>query len=114
MSYINGNPWYNTPLGSKTSSSITSPVNSSFVEVNESLLQNRRIKLALQYPSKLEDYLSNPTYDCSLSPQMKMYMKNRKTKFNYVQCSIRIKSDMKYCRTNFDEVELARQYMVKS
>jgi hypothetical protein len=60
-------------------------INSSFVEVNESLLQNRRIKLALHHPSKLEDYLSNPTI-----PTNENVYEKRITKFNYVQSLIRL------------------------
>jgi hypothetical protein len=42
----------------------TSPVESLYVEANEPSLENRRIKLGMQYATKLKAYPSNPAHDC--------------------------------------------------
>jgi hypothetical protein len=42
----------------------TSPVESLYVEANEPSLENRRIKLGMQYATKLKAYPSNPANDC--------------------------------------------------
>jgi len=42
----------------------TSPVESLYVEANESSLESRRIKLGMQYATKLKASPSNPAYDC--------------------------------------------------
>ena len=41
----------------------TSPVESLYVEANEPSLEIRRIKLGMQYATKLKAYPSNPAYD---------------------------------------------------
>ena len=46
----------------------TSPVESLYVEANEPSLENRRIKLGMQYANKLKDYSSNPAHDCVFNP----------------------------------------------
>ena len=46
----------------------TSLVESVCVEANEPSLENRRIKLGMQYATKLKTYLSNPEYDCVFNP----------------------------------------------
>jgi hypothetical protein len=43
---------------------IISFAESLYVETNEPSLENRRIKLGMQYATKLKAYPSNPTYDC--------------------------------------------------
>ena len=42
----------------------TSPIESLYVEANEPSLENSRIKLSIQYATKLKAYPSNPAYDC--------------------------------------------------
>jgi hypothetical protein len=38
------------------------------VEANEHSLENRRIKLGIQYATKFKVYPSNPAYDCVFNP----------------------------------------------
>ena len=47
----------------------TSPVESLYVEADEPSLADRRIKLALQYITKLKSNPSNPAYNCVFSPE---------------------------------------------
>ena len=42
----------------------TSPVESLYVEANEPSLVNRRIKLGMQYATKLKDYHADPACGC--------------------------------------------------
>ena len=49
----------------------TSPVESLYVEANEPSLENRHIKLGMQYATKLKAYPSNPAYDCVFNPLCK-------------------------------------------
>ena len=46
----------------------TSPVESLYAEANEPSLSNRRIKLGLQYATKLKAYPDNPAYSCVFNP----------------------------------------------
>ena len=46
----------------------TSPIDSLYVEADEPSLENRRIKLGLQYATKLKAYPSNPAYNCVFNP----------------------------------------------
>ena len=46
----------------------TSPVESLYVEANEPSLSLRRIKLSLQYATKLKAHPSNPAYNCVFNP----------------------------------------------
>ena len=46
----------------------TSPVESLYVEANEPSLEDRRIKLALQYITKLKSNPSNPAHNCVFHP----------------------------------------------
>ena len=46
----------------------TSPVESLYVEANEPSLHHRRIKLGLQYATKLKAYPENPAHDCIFKP----------------------------------------------
>jgi hypothetical protein len=46
----------------------TSPFESVYIEANDPSLENRRIKLGLQYVTKLKTYPSNPAYDCVFNP----------------------------------------------
>ena len=45
-----------------------SPVESVYVEASDPSLENRRIKLGLQYVTKLKTYPSNPADDCVFNP----------------------------------------------
>ena len=57
----------------------TSPVESLYVEAN---LENRRIKLGMQYATKLKACPSNSPYDCVLILYMKMFTINNPIQFN--------------------------------
>ena len=46
----------------------TSPVESLYVAANEPSLEDRRIKLSLQYATKLKAYPSNPAHNCVFEP----------------------------------------------
>ena len=46
----------------------TSPVESLYVEANEPSLYIRRLKLGLQYATKLKAHPTNPAYDCVFNP----------------------------------------------
>ena len=46
----------------------TSPIESLYVEANEPSLENRHIKLGMQYATKLKAYPSNPAYECVFNP----------------------------------------------
>ena len=63
----------------------TSPVESLYVEGNESSLENRRIKLGMQNPTNLKTFPSNPAYDCVLILYMKMFTINNQIKFNLLE-----------------------------
>jgi hypothetical protein len=39
-----------------------------YVEANEPSIENRRIKLGMQYAAKLKAYPSNPAHDCVFNP----------------------------------------------
>ena len=45
-----------------------SPVENLYIEDNEPSLENRSIKLGMQYATKLKAYPSNPAYDCVFNP----------------------------------------------
>ena len=49
----------------------TSPVESLYVEANETPLSLRREKLALQYYTKLQSCPSNPAFECTFDPKYK-------------------------------------------
>ena len=58
----------------------TSPVESLYVEAGELPLDERRIKLSLQYLTKLKSTPSNPAYNCVFHPEfMQKYLRNSKT-----------------------------------
>jgi hypothetical protein len=42
------------------------------VEANEPSLENRDIKLGMQYATKLKAYPSNPAHDCVFNPSLMM------------------------------------------
>ena len=62
--------WYSpsSRIATLTGAFRTSPVESLYVEANEPSLENRRIKLGMQYATKLKAYPSNPAYDYVLNP----------------------------------------------
>ena len=45
------------------------PYESLYVEANEPSLENRRIKLGMQYATKLKAQSSNPAHGCVFNPQ---------------------------------------------
>ena len=58
----------------------TSPVESLYVEAGELPLEERRIKLSLQYLTKLKSTPSNPAYNCVIHPEFEQkYLRNSKT-----------------------------------
>ena len=58
----------------------TSPVDSLYVEAGELPLEERRIKLSLQYLIKLKSTPSNPAYNCVFHPEFEQkYSRNSKT-----------------------------------
>ena len=57
----------------------TLPVESLYVEAGELPLEHRRIKLSLQYVTKLKSTLSNPAFNCVFRPEYEQkYMRNTK------------------------------------
>ena len=55
----------------------TSPVESLYVEAGEPPLEHRRIKLSLQYVTKLKSTPSNPALNCVFRPEYEQkYMRN--------------------------------------
>ena len=57
----------------------TSPVESLYVEAGELPLEHRRIKLSLQYVTKLKSTPSNPAFNCVFRPEYEQkYMRNTK------------------------------------
>ena len=57
----------------------TSPVESLYVEAGELPLQERTIKLSIQYITKLKSTPSNPTYNCVFYPEFEQkYFRNSK------------------------------------
>ena len=57
----------------------TSPVESLYVEAGELPLEHRRIKLSLQYVTKLKSTPSNPAFDCVFRPEYEpKYLRNTK------------------------------------
>ena len=57
----------------------TSPVESLYVEAGELPLEHRRIKLSLQYITKLKSSPSNPAFECVFRPENEnKYLKNAK------------------------------------
>ena len=57
----------------------TSPVESLYVEAGDLPLEHRRIKLSLQYVTKLKSTPSNPAFNCVFRPEYEQkYMRNTK------------------------------------
>ena len=73
----------------------TSPVESLYVEASELPLEERRIKLSLQYITKLRSTPSNPAYDCIFNPEYeRKYLKNTKV---IAPLGIRMKEHIEAC-----------------
>ena len=71
---------------------ITSPVESLYVEAEELPLEHRRIKLSLQYVTKLKSTPSNPAFNCVFKPEYEhKYLRNTKV---ISPLGIRIKANM--------------------
>ena len=75
----------------------TSPVESLYVEARELPLEERRIKLALQYITKLKSDPLNPAYDCVFRPLYEQMFDNRsnviaplgiRMKYHIVECDL--------------------------
>ena len=79
----------------------TSPVESIYVEAGELPLEQRRIKLSLQYITKLKSTPSNPAYNCVFDPQYEQkYLRNTKT---ISPLGIRMKPHLKDCDIILDQ-----------
>ena len=80
----------------------TSPVESLYVEAGELPLEQRRIKLALQYITKLKATPSNPAYNCVFHPDyIQRYERNTKV---IAPLGIRMKNHLEKCNIILDEI----------
>ena len=80
----------------------TSPVESLYVEASELPLEQRRIKLSLQYITKLKSTPSNPAYNCVFNPQYEQkYLRNTKT---ISPLGIRMKPHLEDCDIILDQI----------
>ena len=80
----------------------TSPVESLYVEAGELPLEHRRIKLSLQYVTKLKSTPSNPAFDCVFRPEYEpKYLRNTKV---ISPLGIRIKEHLQGCNIIIDEI----------
>ena len=81
----------------------TSPVQSLYVEGHEPSLENRRLKLALQYVTKLKTNTSNPAYDGVFHPgNTELY----EARPNYIQpLGVRIKPHMENLGADFTNLD---------
>ena len=80
----------------------TSPVESLYVEAGELPLEQRRIKLSLQYITKLKATPSNPAYDCVFHPDnQQKYERNIKA---IAPLGIRMKHHLENCNIVLDEI----------
>ena len=80
----------------------TSPVESLYVEAGELPLDQRRIKLSLQYVTKLRASPSNPAFDCVFHPEYELkYARNTKS---IPPLGIRIKEHLENCHIPLDEI----------
>ena len=72
------------------------------VEAGELPLEQRRIKLSLQYITKLKSTPSNPAYNCVFNPQYEQkYLRNTKT---ITPLGIRMKPHLEDCNINLDQI----------
>ena len=80
----------------------TSPVESLYVEAGELPLEHRRIKLSLQYVTKLKSTPSNPAFNCVFKPEYEnKYLRNTKV---ISPLGIRIKEHLQDCDILIDEI----------
>ena len=80
----------------------TSPVDSLYVEAGELPLEHRRIKLSLQYVTKLKSTPSNPAFNCVFRPEYEnKYLRNTKV---ISPLGIRIKDHLQGCNIHIDEI----------
>ena len=80
----------------------TSPVESLYVEAGELPLEQRRIKLSLQYITKLKSTRSNPAYECIFRPNYEhKYLKNTKVP---APLGIRMKEHIKECDIQLHQI----------
>ena len=80
----------------------TSPIESLYVEAGELPLEHRRIKLSLQYVTKLKSTPSNPAFDCVFRPEYEpKYLRNTKV---IPPLGIRIKEHLQGCNIIIDEI----------
>ena len=80
----------------------TSQVKSLYVEVGELPLEQRRIKLALQYITKLKATPSNPAYNCVFHPDyIQRYERNTKV---IAPLGIGMKNHLEKCNIILDEI----------
>ena len=77
----------------------TSPIESLYVEANEPSLTNRRIKLSLQYITKLKAHPSNPAHDCVFNPLYEKIFEKHENKIPPL--GIRIKPHLSELRYKF-------------
>ena len=80
----------------------TSPVESLYVEADEPSLENRRVKLGLQYAVKLKAYPSNPAYDCVFNPFYEHIFEKHQNKIP--PFGIRIKSHLQALNVDLNTV----------
>ena len=80
----------------------TSPVDSLYVEAGELPLEHRRIKLSLQYVTKLKSTPSNPAFNRVFRPEYEnKYLRNTKV---ISPLGIRIKDHLQGCNILIDEI----------
>ena len=80
----------------------TSPVESLYVEAGELPLEHRRIKLSLQYVTKLKSTPSNPAFNCVFKPEYEhKYLRNTKV---ISPLGIRIKEHLQGSNILIDEI----------
>ena len=80
----------------------TSPVESLYVEAGELPLEQRRIKLSLQYITKLKSTPSNPAYECIFRPNYEhTYLKNTKVT---APLGIRMKEHIEECDIQLHQI----------
>ena len=80
----------------------TSPVESLYIEANEPSLANRRIKIGLQYATKLKAYPDNPAYGCVFDPQYEHIFQKHVNKI--LHFGIRIKPHLQALNIDLDTI----------
>ena len=73
-----------------------------YAAANEPSLEDRRIKLSLQYAAKLKAYPSNPAHNCVFKP---LYTTNYEKQPNTIQpFGLRIKPHLEASNVHLDEI----------